>query len=184
MNLLSILLTSIGLSIDCFVVCVTIGSIQKNIQLQQIIKISIIMGLFHILMPLIGWYIGASFIDLIRAVDHWIAFGLLFIVGSKIIIESFSSKENNTKFNITKFIILFGLALATSIDALIIGIGFGLIEINILLTCIIIGITALIFSISGIYFGKIIGTKYNKKIEIIGGVVLIAIGIKILFEHL
>ncbi len=185
MNLFSLILIGVGLSIDSLAASITSGACTKNIKIKQIIKIASVMALFQGTMPLIGWIIGSSFKNLIEDYDHWIAFILLLAIGSKLIYDGFKNDSNKeASDNPTSNMVLAGMALATSIDAMILGIGFGLIKMNIWLTMLVIGATTFLFSTTGVFIGKKIGDRINKGIEIIGGIVLISIGLKILLAHI
>lgn len=143
------------------------------------------MALFQGTMPLLGWFIGSSFKNIIANFDHWVAFILLLGIGGKLIYEGIKSADKkNSSIAPTKTLILTGMAIATSIDALVIGISFGLIEVNIWLAMLVIGASTFIFSTVGVVVGKKIGKKINKGIEIAGGSVLVLLGLKILVEHI
>ncbi|MBS3776738.1 MAG: manganese efflux pump [Bacteroidales bacterium] len=185
MNLLTLALIGVGLSVDSLAASITTGACSKRIKANHVLKVAVFMALFQGTMPLIGWIIGNSFKNVIANFDHWVAFVLLLGIGGKLIYEGIkSAEENNSGIVPTKTLILMGMALATSIDALIIGISFGLIEVNIWLAMIVIGTSTFIFSTVGVLVGKKIGKKINKGIEISGGAVLVLLGLKILFEHI
>lgn len=134
-------------------------------------------------MPVIGYFLGVQFENLITSVDHWIAFGLLFLIGANMIREAFNDEDDkNSSKNDVKTMFL--LAIATSIDALAIGVTFAFLQVNILKSVLIIGITTFVFSFAGVAIGNFFGSKYSKPASIIGGLILIIIGTKILFEHL
>lgn len=193
MNLLAILLLGIGLSLDTFAVSLTLGFVCDRTTRREKIRFLIVIGLFHFLMILFGWLIGANISRLIAAYDHWIAFGLLAFLGIKMIREGLSSKEEKLNCNMLSLrnTLMFGVAL--SIDALISGFSLGLVRVNlfegsplgnILVAGTIIGMTALIISAIGILIGKSVSSKLGSKAEIFGGVILILIGLKVLFDHL
>ena len=181
MNILIII--ALGLSIDSFAVSVANGLTIKNITLKDKLKISSSLSIFQALMPLIGWLAGKGIADYIKNFDHWIAFILLTFIGSKMIYESFSKKvqKNNSKL---KNSTLIAQSIATSIDALAVGISLALLNVQIIIPIIIIGVITFLASIIGLQIGKYIGNRFEKSIEIFGGIVLIGIGIKILIEHL
>lgn len=142
-------------------------------------------GIFQAFMVVIGWLVGRTVIDFIAAYDHWLAFGLLVFIGGRMIWESFHEKdEANTKKNINSWLTLLALSVATSIDALVVGLSFAFLEVDIIEAGIIIGVTAFIITIIGQFIGKWVAVKVGKHAEIIGGIILIGIGIKILLEHL
>jgi putative Mn2+ efflux pump MntP len=184
MNLLSLTLIGVGLSIDSLAASITTGACSKQIKLKHVLKVAAFMAFFQGTMPLIGWLIGSSFKRIIEDYDHWVAFILLLGIGGKLIYDGIKNSNEEVNTNPTKNMLLAGMALATSIDAMILGIGFGLIEINIWLAMLIIGSTTLLFSSVGVFVGDKLGNKINKGIEIFGGLVLIGLGLKILLEHL
>jgi len=186
MSLLEIILIAIGLSMDAFAVSITLGLSVKKPMLKDMLIPGLFFGFFQALMPAIGYFAGFYFVDKIQAFDHWIAFALLGIIGGKMIKESFSKTEkteesNENPFKFTKMLVL---AIATSIDALAVGITFAIFKVNIIMAVIIIGFTTFIISIGGVKIGSIFGTKFKSKAEFLGGVVLIGLGIKIVLEHL
>lgn len=183
MSLFSIFLIALGLSIDGLAVSVSSGVCLKNARLAQGLKLALIMGLFHFLMPLIGWFAGIEFKPLIKTYDHWVAFGLLAFIGGKMIFEVIRGKKKEPGINLQNNLMIFGLSLATSIDALIVGVSFGLLEIHIIIPVLIIGGTMFFVSALGCWLGKKIGNKFNKGFELFGGIVLIVLGLKILLEH-
>ncbi len=183
MDLVVIFLVAIGLSIDSFAVSVANGLSIKNISSVEKLKIAISLAVFQALMPLIGWYAGIEIADYIKSVDHWVAFILLSIIGLKMIYDSFANSDENANSTL-KNSTLIAQSIATSIDAFAVGISFALIDIDIFIPVMIIGIITFIASIIGLQLGKFIGVRFGKYIEIFGGLVLISIGVKILIEHL
>ncbi|WP_075604033.1 manganese efflux pump MntP [Saccharicrinis aurantiacus] len=184
MGTISLFMMSIGLSIDSLAASITMGACSKNIRLRHVIKVATFMALFQGTMPFIGWLIGNSLEDIIEDYDHWVAFILLLGIGGKLIYDGVKNSTEKVDTKPTNNLLLAGMALATSIDAMILGIGFGLIEINIWLAMIIIGLTTFVFSFTGVFLGKKVGNKINKGIEIFGGLLLIGLGFKILVEHI
>lgn len=184
MNLLSLTLIGVGLSIDSLAASITTGACSKQIKLKHVLKVAAFMAFFQGTMPLVGWLIGSSFKRIIEDYDHWVAFVLLLGIGGKLIYDGIKNSVEEVNTNPTKNMLLAGMALATSIDAMILGIGFGLIEINIWLAMLIIGSTTFLFSSVGVFVGDKLGNKINKGIEIFGGLVLIGLGLKILLEHI
>jgi manganese efflux pump family protein len=184
MGFFNVFLIAIGLSFDSFAVSVSSGLAKKKIDFYDAMKIAFSLSFFQALMPLLGYWIGVKITPMIRDADHWIAFGLLFILGLKMIRESMRKKDGTETFNPLNVMILVGMSLATSIDAFVVGISFGFLEVNIVIALAIIGVITFIISMLGILFGKKTGGKSGKKMEIIGGLILIGIGIKILLEHL
>ncbi len=184
MNIFTALLLAFGLSMDAFAVAVANGSATKKIYLTDALKMSLFFGLFQGVMPVIGWAIGVNFIDVISAWDHWIAFSLLGIIGGKMIYDDLKSGEDEgvDEHSISIYQLLL-LALATSIDALVIG--FSLIVLNsILFPVLTIGIVTFALSLAGVYLGHRYKHFGHNKTRIIGGIILIGIGTKILIEHL
>jgi len=186
MELLTLFFIAIGLNFDSFAVSISTGLVVKHIKFRQATKIALVLAFFQALMPVIGWFIGSQVKDYISNYDHWIAFGLLSIIGVKMIIESLKKEKEEEKkdFNPFKPIVLIGMAIATSIDALIVGVSFAFINVNILFSAGLIGVLTYIVAMLGMLFGKKAGKWFGKKMEIIGGSILIIIGIKILLEHL
>ena len=184
MGLLEIILIAIGLSMDAFAVSITLGLSVRKPKIKEVLIPGIYFGFFQALMPLIGYFAGISFASKIQNLDHWIAFVLLGFIGGKMIVESFSKKEkkeNGNPFQFTKMILL---AIATSIDALAVGVAFSFFEVNIFKSIIIIGLITFGISIGGVKVGNLFGAKFKSKAEFFGGAVLILLGLKILIEHL
>lgn len=184
MDFIWIFVIALGLSADSFAVSITSGLILNKIDFRDASKIAFSLGFFQALMPTLGWLIGVKIQKYIESFDHWIAFGLLTIIGVKMILESLKSDEEDRNFNPLNPKILLMMSLATSIDALVVGISFAFIEYNWFLSAFIIGAVTFIISMLGILFGKKMGSRFGSKMEIVGGIILIFIGIRILFEHL
>jgi putative Mn2+ efflux pump MntP len=184
MGLTEILLIAIALSMDAFAVSISLGLSVKKPKIKQLLIPAINFGFFQALMPLIGYLAGINFVSQIQNLDHWIAFALLVLIGGKMIKESFSNEEKKVKDNPFRFLKMLLLAVATSIDALAVGITFAFFEVNIFTTILIIGFTTFCISAIGLKIANVFGTKYKSKAEFIGGVVLIVLGFKILIEHL
>ena len=184
MSLLEIILIAIGLSMDAFAVSITLGLSVKKPKTKEFLIPAIYFGFFQAFMPLIGYFAGINFANKIQVLDHWIAFVLLGFIGGKMIKESLSKEETKAKENPFQFSTMLLLAIATSIDALAVGITFAFFEINIFSAIIIIGLITFCISIGGVKIGNIFGTKFKSKAEFIGGVVLLILGLKILIEHL
>ncbi len=182
MDLLSILLIAIGLAMDSLAISFTSGGILHRFKWKEASLIAGFMGIFQGIMPLIGWTLGLGFKELICEYDHWIAFGILFFLGGKMIFDSFAPEEERT-FNPLQISVLLGLAIATSIDAMAVGLSFAFLSIPILVPFTIIGVVTFLICLSGVYAGSILGKKINFPLEIIGGIILIIIGIRIVIEH-
>jgi putative Mn2+ efflux pump MntP len=184
MESLSKVLMAVGLSADAFAVSLTSGLLIKHIKINKALKIALFFGGFQALMPLIGWTAGLTFREFLSAFDHWIIFGLLALIGTKMIYESLTSEAEERKFNPLDFYTLLVLALATSLDALAAGLGLAVIKTPIFLAITIIGTITFSLSFIGVFVGHKFGNLFCQKIEVVGGLVLIFIGGKILFEHL
>ena len=181
-------LIGVSLSMDAFAVAICKGLAMRKVNKKQCFVIALFFGGFQALMPFLGWLLGTRFESYITSIDHWIAFVLLAFIGGKMIVEAVRDKDDNPEItemdpplNIKE---MFVLAVATSIDALAVGITFAFLEIPIVQAIAIIGTTTFIISIAGVYIGNFFGNKYKNKAEIVGGVILILIGLKILLEHL
>lgn len=190
MSFLSVFIIGIGLSMDAFAVSLAKGFCLKKDILKYAFKISFLFGVFQAIMPLIGWFAGTYFENYIKSIDHWIAFILLGFLGGKMIIESikeFNSSDANElacdrdTLSLKNLIVL---AIATSIDALAVGISFGFLSVKIVPSILIIGLTTFILCFIAVVIGKKLGESLQKYSELIGGVILLIIGIKILLEHL
>ena len=184
MGLPEIIIIAIGLSMDAFAVSITLGLSVKKLKIKEVLIPGIYFGLFQTIMPLTGYFAGTFFAGKIQNLDHWIAFVLLAIIGGKMIWESFSKEEKRVNENPFQFIKMLLLAVATSIDALAVGITFAFFRINIFLAIIITGVITFCISIAGVKIGNTFGAKFKSKAEFIGGAVLIILGFKILIEHL
>ena len=184
MSLIPILVIAFGLAMDAFAVSITSGLAIKSLKINHVIKIGTFFGLFQAIMPIIGWLAGLSFRELISHVDHWIAFGLLGLIGCKMIYESTKMEKNNTKINPLNIYVLTFLSIATSIDALAIGLTLSFLNVSIIFPAIIIGIVTFLLTVLGVYLGNRFGHFFERKIEMVGGFILIGIGLKILIEHI
>lgn len=180
MNNIELLLISIALAMDAFSVSICKGLTMKNKFKRNRLVLAISFSIFQILMPIIGYLLGFKFKNNFINFSHIIAFSLLLLIGINMIKDSYSDDSLNSGLSIKE---LFGLSIATSIDALAIGVSFSFLNINITKAIIYIGITAFIFSFIGTTIGKLIGKKIEKQAQFVGGIILILIGIKILLEH-
>lgn len=187
MTALEIWLLAISLAMDCFTVSITSGIIMRRICWRTFFVMAFLFGLFQAVMPLIGWFAASRFSHLIEDYDHWIAFGLLALLGGRMIKESFSG-EDKCCFDPTRLKVVLALSVATSIDALAIGISFAFVGMNsfssILSPITIIGFASFVLSLAGSLIGVFFGKRFNMRMELWGGLILILIGIKILIEHL
>jgi putative Mn2+ efflux pump MntP len=187
MGAITLFLTALGLSMDACAVSISNGMCFTNIQKKQIIYTALAFGFFQAFMPVIGYVVGQTFSDTISFLDHWIALVLLGIIGGKMIIEALKEirfpEACLTTIKTLSFKTLFLQSVATSIDALAVGISFAVIKVNIIYAASSIGLITFICSIAGSYLGKKFGQMYKQKAEIFGGAILIFIGIKIFIEH-
>ena len=185
MSFWEILLLAIGVSMDAFAVSIGKGLTARRVSWREALTVGLWFGGFQAMMPVIGYYLAFSFADLVTKVDHWIAFGLLLLIGGNMIREALENDETqkgaDASFGFRTMLIL---AIATSIDALAVGISFAFLQAPLWSSIIIIGLTTFAFSVVGLLIGKKVGDRFHKGAEILGGLILIAIGVKILIEHL
>lgn len=195
MGLAELVLLAVGLSMDAFAVSICKGLGMKKINLKVAVVLGLFFGGFQAGMPVIGWALGSQFMGIIGPIDHWIAFILLAFIGGKMLWEAFTEDEdegegededegdgkNAEKIELSEYLIL---AIATSIDALAVGISFAALSVDIVPAVSLIGVTTFIFSVAGVAIGHTFGARYEKPATIVGGIVLILIGLKILLEHL
>jgi len=184
MNLITILLIALALSMDAFAVSIASGIAIKKLHIKHALTIALWFGIFQAIMPLIGWLGGVSLREILSGFDHWVVFGLLLFIGLKMIWEAFEIdpiEKNSTPLDIH---VLFTLSLATSLDALATGVSFALLGIPVVIPVIIIGAVTFVISFAGVWIGDKGGHFFGKKIEILAGIILIAIGAKILTSHL
>lgn len=183
MSLIELLLIAVSLSMDAFAVAVCKGLAMKKIKIRDSIAVGLWFGGFQGLMPVVGYLLGVQFQDKIVSVDHWIAFVLLSLIGANMIRESLSKEEETADASVN-FKGMFVLALATSIDALAIGVTFAFLQVQIIPAVATIGITTFLLSLVGVKVGNVFGVRYKAKAEFVGGAVLILLGLKILLQHL
>ena len=183
--LLQTFLIAISVSMDAFAVSIGKGLTVKRLRKRDVLKTALWFGGFQALFPVIGYYATSTFSKYVTAVDHWIIFGLLLLIGGNMIREAFEEGEENAKetpeFDWRHML---PLAVACSIDAFAVGVSFAFMTLNIWLSVVIIGITTGLFSAAGLYIGRAFGSRWQKPAQIAGGIVLILIGVKVLFEHL
>lgn len=185
MSLWEILLLGVSLSMDAFAVSICQGLSLKSFSLKHVLTIGLWYGGFQFLMPTVGFFLSSRYADMIASFDHWIAFGLLFLIGANMIREALFEKDEEKKLSSSlAFFLMLKLAIATSIDALAVGVSLAMIQDAIIFPALLIGLTTFTISALGVSFGKLIETKFSSKAEIAGGVVLILLGVKILIEHL
>ena len=178
-------LLAIGLAMDSLAVSVTGGALaQQRCGFYNIFKVASVMALFQAGMTLIGFFAGKGFERYIEAFDHWVAFALLLYLGGKMIYDSTREEEEECRFDIFRWRTLCGLGVATSIDALAVGISLAIIKAPIIAQTVIIGLVTFAFAAFGVFFGNRVGGRINLKLDLIGGIILIGIGTRILIEHL
>lgn len=184
----TLLLMGVGLSMDAFAVSICKGLSMRKVNKKQCFVIGLFFGGFQALMPFIGWVLGSQFEQYITSIDHWIAFILLGFIGGKMVVEAIREKDEAVEVGKMDPPLdlkeMFILAIATSIDALAVGITFAFLQVPIVEAISIIGITTFVISVIGVYVGNFFGNRYKKKAELAGGIILILIGLKILLEHL
>ncbi len=189
MDALTLFLIAVGLSMDAFAVSICKGLALRKITLGRCAYVGLWFGGFQALMPIVGYYVGVSFRSAIENFDHWIAFALLAIIGVNMIREALGKEEENEgcsecEKGILSVRSMFTMAVATSIDALAVGVGFAFLNVDLWSSITCIGITTFILSAVGVKIGSIFGSRYKSKAELAGGIILICIGLKILLEHL
>ncbi len=175
---------ALALAMDAFAVALGTGAVLSRLTGRHLFRLGFHFGLFQALMPVIGWLAGLTIMQWVEAWDHWIAFSLLAIIGGRMIYEAFSDEEKTDDRDPTKGLSLVLLSIATSIDALAVGFSLSVIGVSIWMPALVIGLVAAVLTIAGMLLGGRIGDRWGSRVEILGGLVLIAIGAKILIEHL
>lgn len=184
MSLIELVLIAVGLAMDAFAVSICKGLAMAKINYKKAVIIALFFGVFQAIMPFIGYHLGLAFSDKIAFIDHWIAFILLVLIGINMIKEGLEQDEDNEQDDTLRIGGLIMLSIATSIDALIIGMTFAFLNVSIIPSIIVIGIITFVLCIIGVKVGNVFGEKYRSKAEFIGGAILVLIGIKVLVEHL
>lgn len=179
-----LLLTAVALSMDALAVSISNGMTIRDLKVRDALKTGLFFGAFQALMPAIGWLAGTSVRDLIVSVDHWVAFGLLALIGGKMIWDTFHEAQDGGVSNPTDTRVLLVMAVATSIDALAVGISLAMEQVAIAPAALTIGLVTFSLSTMGVLLGKKLGDAFQKRAGCIGGVILVLIGLKILLEHL
>ena len=182
MGIAELVIIAVGLSMDAFAVSIGKGLSLKQIKLRHVLSVGLWFGGFQALMPLIGYLLGATFTAVVSDFDHWVAFFLLGIIGFNMIRDSFSKEEEKHDDDFS-FRTMLMLAVATSIDALAVGVSFAFLSVDLWISVALIGVITFAFSAVGLKIGNIFGNKYKSKAEFTGGVVLVLMGVKILVEH-
>jgi len=183
-DILSIMVVAVALGMDAFSVAIGIGVVRRKDAFRAALRLAFHFGLFQFFMPLVGWLAGGTIASLISGYDHWIAFGLLVYVGGKMIAEARRTEDEQEGSDPTHGWKLVLLSVATSIDALAVGFSLALLKVPIVFPSVVIGVTAFLMTAAGMFFGGKLGKIFGKKVEVLGGLVLIGIGLKILSEHL
>ena len=183
MSYLELFVIAVGLSMDAFAVSICKGLSVRRLKPRHNLICGLYFGGFQALMPIIGWLLGRQFESLIKSIDHWIAFALLVLIGANMIREAVKNEEENLNDSFSPKTML-PLAVATSIDALAVGVTFAFLDVSIVPAVSMIGATTFILSAVGVKIGNVFGAKYKSKAELVGGIVLVAMGVKILIEHL
>jgi manganese efflux pump family protein len=183
MDLVVPVLIGIGLSMDCFAVSLAIGTTSKAKLVNVALIIALCFGMFQTGMTLLGWAAGTHFAELIADYDHWVAFLLLAVIGIKMVIEGWRKEDEQAPVDVIQLVPVIVLSVATSIDALAVGVSFAFLQLEILVPALIIGIVAFVCSFAGVLSGTRLASVVGNRVEIIGGLILLTIGLKILLEH-
>lgn len=183
MDLIMLFTLAVGLSMDAFAVSVCKGLAMRQATIKKASIVGLWFGGFQALMPALGYALGIQFKDKITSIDHWIAFGLLGLIGFNMIRESMSKEDKEANESLD-FKTMLMLAVATSIDALAVGVTFAFLQVNILAAVSVIGLVTFLLSVMGVKIGNVFGIRYKAKAELAGGIILIILGVKILIEHL
>ena len=184
MEFITIIVIAVGLAMDAFAVSIASGTACKQLKVRHAVRMAFFFGAFQAFMPLAGSLAGVTFKNVIASYDHWVAFGLLTVIGGKMIYESFTLKRTQDQLNPASITTLLILSIATSIDALAVGVTLSIITSSIFTAVMIIGLITFGLSLIGTWLGRRIGHLFENRIEIAGGIILIAIGLKILGQHL
>ena len=185
MTFFDIILLAIGVSMDAFAVSIAKGLATRRLRPKHYLSVALWFGGFQALMPLVGYFVGSHFASIVECCDHWIAFALLAVIGGKMLYDTiFGGEEEESTGADFRFKIMFVLAVATSIDALAIGVSLAFLQADIWSAVAFIGVTTALFSAFGLQLGNLFGYRYKRAAELIGGIVLILIGAKILVEHI
>ena len=184
-DILTVFFIAIGLSADCFAVSLSAGVVGKSYSKLSIVRVAFSFGVFQAIMPLLGWLAGRTMVDIIAAYDHWVAFGLLAVISGKMLWESFREEgSSGEKTDISRGLLLITLSVATSIDALAVGLSFAFLNVSIAIASPVIGVVAFIVTVIGFAIGRKAGGLLGKWAEVAGAVILLAIALRILLSHL
>lgn len=182
MDLATLVLVAVALGIDAFAVSLSAGAYLVKADARQTFRLAFHFGLFQFFMPILGWLAGASFVEYMRQWDHWIAFGLLALIGGRMIKESFAG-EGRIRKDVSRGWSLVALSVATSIDALAVGLSLSFIEVRIIFPAVVIGVVAGLMSLTGVRLGERVSGMFGARMELVGGVVLILIGVRVVLQH-
>lgn len=182
MSFLELFLIAVGLAMDAFAVSICKGLSMPRLNWKHAVIVGLYFGLFQAGMPVLGYFLGSSFAGQIEALDHWIAFALLAVIGGNMIWES--RKEDVQPNASVSLKVMLPLAIATSIDALAVGVTFGILQAELVLSVSLIGIVTFLLSLAGVKLGNCFGAKYKSRAELVGGLILVLLGLKILLEHM
>lgn len=183
MHFVTVFLIALALAMDAFAVALSAGAYLVKADIRQTFRLTFHFGLFQFLMPIVGWIAGEQFLTIISAVDHWIAFGLLSLIGGNMIRESFQTAEKNIRFDITKGWSLVNLSFATSVDAFAVGLSLAVLDVGIVGPSIVIGVVASLMTLIGLRLGEQLSSRFGKRMEFLGGAILISIGLRVLLAH-
>ena len=183
MDLFSLMALALALAMDAFAVALGTGVVLERLNGRHLFRLGFHFGLFQALMPILGWLAGLTVQSWITAYDHWVAFALLAFVGIKMIREALTEKDSNGANDPTRGLTLVVLSIATSIDALAVGLSLAMLGVSIWLPALVIGLVAGVLTVAGMLLGRRVGTAWGPRVEILGGLVLLGIGVKILLEH-
>lgn len=184
MSIFTLFITAVGLSMDAFAVAICKGLAMKKLSVKKALIIGLWFGGFQALMPTIGYLLGTRFEKYVTSIDHWIAFALLVLIGGNMVKEALSKDEDEETSDSTDVKTMFLLAVATSIDALAVGVTYAFLQVQIVPAVSFIGIITFTLSVAGVKIGNVFGLKYKSRAELAGGIILILMGLKILLEHL
>lgn len=184
MDLITIIGVALGLCFDSFAVSLSCGVVETKIRFREAIRVAFTLALFQGALPVLGYFLGSAVSHYIDRFDHWIAFALLLVLGARMVIEGVKKDEEKEPIDFKKLPVLLTMALGTSIDAFAVGISFAFLKLNIWITGFIIGTVTFLASMTAIRIGKSAGSHLGSRVTIVGGLILAAIGVKILIEHL
>ena len=183
-DFISVLLIGVGLSADCFAVALSVGAAGKRFSSRDMLKVALAFGIFQMVMPMLGWLLGETIVSFIERYDHWVAFALLAFIGGKMIIEFIRNDSRPNSVDISKWGTLAMLAIATSIDALAVGLSFAILKINIIVASGIIGVVAFTVSAFSFWLGRKVSAMVGRWALLVGGIILIGIGLRIILTHM